>query len=87
MLQVSYFCGFIALEVVWQIGPKFAKAPIKAPQIKNKHKFDCFFFFWSSTQHIYHLTLPHDPEGILGTLTAIFTAFLGLQVSIFIPQI
>ncbi|XP_789038.4 heparan-alpha-glucosaminide N-acetyltransferase isoform X2 [Strongylocentrotus purpuratus] len=28
---------------------------------------------------IYQTTVPHDPEGILGTLTSIFMTFLGLQ--------
>ncbi|XP_041486038.1 heparan-alpha-glucosaminide N-acetyltransferase-like isoform X2 [Lytechinus variegatus] len=30
-------------------------------------------------RRIYKTTVPHDPEGILGTLTSIFMTFLGLQ--------
>lgn len=32
---------------------------------------------------IYQITIPYDPEGILGTINSIVMAFLGLQVPLF----
>ena len=51
--------------------------------IKTDLKVHGFFIFYlfCLPQEIYESTVPHDPEGLLGTLMSCLICFLGLQVS------